>query len=85
MKRKSMLMPESQPKGVDYAKQQTRLIKKAFAKKFDELDEVLSSKLKELEEYAKDNANIEARIKDTQEKLAWLEEIQKKVNSILEI
>lgn len=76
---------ENSSSAVDYAKQQTRLIKKAFAKKFDELDEVLSSKLKELEEYAKDNANIEARIKDTQEKLAWLEEIQKKVNSILEI
>lgn len=70
---------------VDYAKEQTRFIKKTFAKKFDELDEVLSSKLKELEEYAKDNANIEARIKETQEKLAWLEEIQRKVNSILEI
>lgn len=76
---------ENSSSAVNYAKQQTSLIKKAFAKKFDELDEVLSSKLKELEEYAKDNANIEARIKDTQEKLAWLEEIQKKVNSILEI
>lgn len=76
---------ENRSSAVDYAKQQTRLVKKAFAKKFDELDEVLSSKLKELEEYAKDNANIEARIKDTQEKLAWLEEIQRKVNSILEI
>lgn len=76
---------ENRSSAVDYAKQQTRLVRKAFAKKFDELDEVLSSKLKELEEYAKDNANIEARIKDTQEKLAWLEEIQRKVNSILEI
>ena len=41
--------------------------------------------IKELAEYAKDNANIEARIKETQERLIWLEKIQEKVNSILEI
>lgn len=70
---------------VEYAKEQTRLVKRAFATKFDELDEVLKKKLDELEICAKDNANIEAKIKETQEKLDWLEKIQGKVNSILEI
>ena len=49
------------------------------------MDAVLANKLKELEECANDNANIEARIRETQERLAWLERIQEKVNSILEI
>lgn len=70
---------------VEYAKEQTRAIKRAFATKFDELDAVLKGKLSELEAYAKDNENIEIRIKETQERLDWLEGIQEKVNSILDI
>ena len=79
------LLFENSASAVEYAKEQTRAIKRAFSKKFDELDAVLSNKLKELEECAKDNANIEARIKETQDRLDWLERIQEKVNSILEI
>lgn len=76
---------ENSANAVEYAKQQSCEIKKAFAKKFDELDEVLSNKLKELEECAKDNANLEVRIKEMKERLAWLESIQEKMNNILEI
>lgn len=76
---------ENSASAVEYAKQQSREIKKAFAKKFDELDEVLSNKLKELEECAKDNANLELRIKEMETRLAWLESIQERVNNILEI
>lgn len=79
------LLYENSASAVEYAKEQTRAIKKAFAIKFDELDELLKRKLGELEACAKDNANIEARIKETQDRLAWLERIQEKVNSILEI
>ena len=79
------LLYENSESAVEYAKKQTALIKKEFAKKFDELDAVLQSKLKELEVCAKDNENIEARIKETQERLDWLEKIQNKVNGILEI
>ena len=79
------LLYENRERAVEYAKKQTALIKKEFAKKFDELDAVLQSKLKELEICAKDNENIEARIKETQERLDWLEKIQNKVNGILEI
>lgn len=70
---------------VEYAKDQTRKIKEAFTLKFDELDEVLKKKLGELEVCARDNENIEAMIKETQDRLAWLEKIQEKVNSILDI
>ncbi len=79
------LLYENSASAVEYAKEQTRAIKNAFAKKFDELDDVLKKKLSELEECAKNNANIEARIRETQERLAWLERIQAKVNSILDI
>ena len=79
------LLYENSESAVEYAKKQTALIKKEFAKKFDELDAVLQSKLKELEICDKDNENIEARIKETQERLDWLEKIQNKVNGILEI
>ncbi len=79
------LLYENSSNAVEYAKEQTRVIKKAFAEKFDELDNILKKKLDELEACARDNDNIEARIRETQEKLAWLERIQDKVNSILEI
>lgn len=79
------LLYENSASAVEYAKEQTRAIKKAFAIKFDELDKVLKRKLGELEACAKDNANIEARIKETKDRLAWLEKIQEKVNSILDI
>jgi hypothetical protein len=76
---------ENSNNAVEYAKNQTRKIKSEFSKKFDELDDVLQQKLKELEECAKDNANIEERIKQTQSKLDWLEDIQTRTKAILEI
>ncbi len=79
------LLYENSGSAVKYAKEQARVIKRIFSKKFDELDAVLASKLKELEVCAENNANIEDRIKKSQERLAWLEKIQEKVNSILEI
>lgn len=79
------LLYENSANAVEYAKEQTRTIKRAFAQKFDELDAVLKKKLSELEACAKDNKNIEERIKETQKRLEWLEKIQTKVNSILDI
>lgn len=76
---------ETQNAAMEYAKEQTNKIKMEFSKKFDLLDMVLKDKLAELEQCAKDNENIEKRIKESQEKLAWLENIQTKVNMILEI
>ena len=76
---------ENSANAVDYAKEQTKKIKNEFSKKFDELDDVLKNKLKELEECARDRKNVEKRIKETQERLTWLENIQQKVKLILEI
>ena len=46
---------------------------------------VLKRKLKELENYATDKEKAEERIKETEQKLKWLEEIKAKVESILEV
>lgn len=56
-----------------------------FSKKFAELDVVLKQKLQELEECANDNKDVERRIRESQAKLKWLEEIQLKTKSILDI
>ena len=70
---------------ITYAKEQTVKIKQAFSQKFAELDKVLKKKLQELEECAKNNQDVERRIEESKGKLKWLEEIQAKVNSILDI
>lgn len=68
-----------------YAKEQTAKVKRAFSAKFTELDNVLKMKLKDLEDCAKDNQNVEKRIRESQDKLKWLENIQAKTKSILDI
>jgi hypothetical protein len=70
---------------VKYAKEQSNQIKQAFNKKFIELDKVLTQKLEQLENCASNNRRIDAVIKKTQENLKWLENIQARVNDILEI
>ncbi|XOQ44977.1 MAG: Dynamin-N domain-containing protein [Clostridium sp.] len=68
-----------------YALQQANKIAKYFDGEFKRLDKILDNKLKELESYANDKAKAEQRIKECERKLAWLDEIKGKVNSILEI
>ncbi|SCY24175.1 dynamin family protein [Alkaliphilus peptidifermentans] len=68
-----------------YAKEQSNYIKTTFRSKFVELDEVLSKKLHELEHCAKDSKNVEAMIKETQKRLEWLQDIQSRIESILDI
>lgn len=68
-----------------YAKNQTQIVKDIFKEKFEELDAVLLNKLEELNLCAKDAENAEKRLKETQEKLNWLENIQTEIESILEI
>lgn len=70
---------------VEYAKSQTKNVKDEFKKKFDELNEVLKKKLQELKDYTKDSEDVEAKIKESQRKLKWLEDIQVKTKAILDI
>ena len=70
---------------IEYAKIETKKIKQEFSKRFVELDAVLRQKLQELEDCANDNKNVEGRIRESQAKLKWLEEIQIKTKAILDI
>ncbi|WP_443720618.1 hypothetical protein [Ruminococcus sp.] len=45
----------------------------------------MKKKLQELEDCANDNKNVERRIRESQAKLKWLEEIQIKTKAILDI
>lgn len=79
------ILYENTNNAVEYAKAQTEIIKSAFKEKFNELDEVLKLKIQELEDCAKEEKDIERTIKETESKLEWLERIQVKINSILDI
>ena len=60
-------------------------IKSYFSEQFDILDNLLKDKLSELKEETSNKDSIEETIKDLEEKLNWLEKIQKQVDSIIEI
>jgi GTPase Era involved in 16S rRNA processing len=68
-----------------YALKQSKRIAERFNEEFKRLDEVLKAKLSELESFATDKEKAEARIKESERRLKWLEQIKAKVESILEI
>ncbi len=68
-----------------YALRQANRIADAFNREFERLDGVLKKKLAELESYATDKAQAEARILETEKRLEWLGSIKNRVASILEI
>lgn len=68
-----------------YAVKQANRIAASYNSEFVRLDDVLKQKLAELESYATDKKKAEERVKETERRLAWLEAIQKRVASILEI
>jgi len=49
------------------------------------LDEILKAKLNELKECASDEKEAQKRLEEAQRRLYWLNDIQKKVDTILEI
>ena len=76
---------ENKEKAVIYAKDQAERIKNNFSRKFDELDKVLQNKLQELKECVTDEKVAEEKLEDSKRKLEWLEDIQYRINKILEI
>lgn len=70
---------------VEYAKKQVDEIKKIFIVKFDELDKIVANKMTELEKYTSDDENIKKLLDETNKKLEWLEGIQTRIKSILDI
>ena len=75
----------NQKSAVDYAKGQAAAVKEAFREKFQELDQLLGSKLKQLEACAMDEKNVDEILEQTRQRLAWLENIQTRIQEILDI
>lgn len=78
-------MYENSASAQDYAKKESKRIREAFAKKFDELDKLLSEKLDELKACATDEKKAQKKLEEAQSRLEWLDDIRGKVNAILEI
>lgn len=68
-----------------YATKQANNLSSVYCAEFKRLDDVLKQKLDVLEEYASDQTEAEERIKEAEERLAWLNQIKDRVASILEI
>lgn len=68
-----------------YALTQSKRITERFNSEFIKLDDVLKTKLAELENFATDKDKADERVKESERKLQWLEKIKAKVESILEI
>lgn len=68
-----------------YAKKEAEKIKRVFTLKFEELDKVLSAKLKELKTCATDEKAAQAKLEEAQSRLKWLDNIQSRVSAILDI
>ena len=70
---------------INYAYEQSDIIKKKFNDEFKKLDNVLKRKLDELKSFATDREKAEERIRESEHKLKWLESIKREIESILEI
>lgn len=68
-----------------YAVRESNAIADYFYGEFQRLDSVLKEKLDELKSYAEDKEKAEERIRETEARLEWLDNIKNRVNSILEI
>ena len=79
------VMFENGENATKYALKESKKISESFSKEFKKLDDLLKNMLEELKSYATDKEQAEARIKESERRLAWLEQIRSEVESILEI
>ena len=68
---------------LDYVKQETVEVKSFISRKLEAIDKVLESKLNMLSQYETGMKEMDADIAERQKQLAWLENIEKRVNSIV--
>lgn len=69
----------------EYAKNQAKRIAEYFNDEFEYLDGILKEKLAELKSYATDKDKADRRLKETEKRLQWLNDINKRIEDILEI
>ena len=68
-----------------FAERQSEVIKNKFKLEFDKLDKIINEKLDQLKMYAINKEDIENKIVSLENDVNWLENISKRVNSILDI
>ena len=78
-------MEENAAAAQKYALQQAQNIANSYSEEFARLDSILQEKLAEMQSYVTEQDKAEERIRETSERLAWLENIQEEVESILDI
>lgn len=78
-------MYENNASAISHTKKQVKIIKEHFKHEIDKIDNVLKCKLAELEECASDSEVAKIKLKESKERLKWLEEIQNRVKNILEV
>ena len=69
----------------DFVEKQSELIKNKFKLEFDKLDEIINEKLDQLKMYAINKEDVEHKIVELENDVNWLENISRRVNSILDI
>ena len=70
---------------IKYAKNEVKAVKELFVKEFDKLDLLLKEKLDELKKCTLDEQLASEKLKESKKRLKWLEQLDKKLNDILEI
>ncbi len=78
-------LAEEQIKISEFADEETKRIKEYFYDQFDQVDEILSNKAKELSSALVSKEAAEEALKQANEKLSLLESINRELDSILEI
>ncbi len=68
-----------------YATDQVNFIRAEFKAKFDELDSILESKVSELKKIISDQESRQAALEESEKKLAWLKQIEDRLDKALEI
>ena len=70
---------------IKYAKKDVKAIKELFIEEFDKLDKLLKEKLDELKKCTLDEKIASEKLKESKNRLEWIEKLDKKLNNILDI
>ena len=70
---------------INYAKKDVKAIKELFIEEFDKLDKLLKEKLDELKKCTLDEKIASEKLKESKNRLEWIEKLDKKLNNILDI
>ena len=76
---------DNQERVQEYAIEHTEKIAEWFNKEFGKLEAILKEKLADLESLATDRTKAEQRAEEARKNKEWLDNIQKKIEYILEI